>query len=366
MKKVVVGMSGGVDSSVAAYILKEQGYEVVGVTMQIWSPEGDSPEREGGCCSATAIEDAGKVAEYLGIEHRVITYRDAFEDRIISNFMSEYMAGRTPNPCVLCNRMVKWNALIEAADECGAEYVATGHYARIVKLPGGRYAVSTSATAEKDQTYALYNLTQEQLKRTLMPVGDYHKDEVRRIAENAGLITAHKPDSQDICFVDDGDYAGYILANSDYEDEPGNFVDLEGNILGRHKGIIHYTVGQRKGLGIAFGEPRFVVTIRPETNEVVLGRGDEVFSDELVAHNINYMGVESFESGQRALAKIRYSHRGSMCSIFPEGECVRVVFDEPVRAITPGQSIVFYDEDTVMAGGIIVGDKRFIKQVTNG
>lgn len=359
-KRVVVGMSGGVDSSVAAWLLKEQGYEVIGVTMQIWQSEEQAlMENEGGCCGLSAVEDARRVAAALDIPYYVMNFKDVFHDKVIAPFISAYRAGKTPNPCILCNRYVKWEALLNRSLEIGADYIATGHYARVRKLPNGRYAVANSATAAKDQTYALYSLTQEQLSRTLMPVGDYTKEQIRSIAERENLPVAHKPDSQEICFVTDQDYAGYIEKNSDYEPHPGCFVDLSGNVLGQHKGIIHYTVGQRKGLGIAFGHPMFVVSIRPETNEVVLGTGDEVFSDTLYATDINYMAESVFEQGERVLAKIRYSHAGDFCWLYPEAECVKCVFEKPQRAITPGQAVVFYKEGIVVGGGTIVTDGRF-------
>ena len=279
-KKVVVGMSGGVDSSVAAYLLKKQGYDVIGVTMQIWQDEDEfTQEKNGGCCGLSAVDDARRVADRLEIPYYVMNFKQEFKKNVMDYFTAEYLKGRTPNPCIACNRYVKWEALLDRSLAIGADYIATGHYARVEQLPNGRYAIKNSVTAEKDQTYALYNLTQAQLSRTLMPVGDYHKDEIRQIAEEIGLMVAHKKDSMEICFIPDDDYAGFIDKEcGKLVPPPGNFVSTDGKILGRHKGITHYTVGQRKGLGIALGYPVFVTEIRPETNEVVLGSNEDVFT----------------------------------------------------------------------------------------
>lgn len=354
-KTVCVGMSGGVDSSVAAYLLKEQGYNVIGVTMQIWQDESsDVISENGGCCGMTAVDDARRVAAQLEIPYYVMNFKDDFRKYVIDNFVSEYKRGRTPNPCIACNRYVKWESLLQRSLSIGGDYIATGHYARVLKLSNGRYTLGTAKGIEKDQTYALYNLTQEQLSKTLMPIGEYNKSEIRAIADKIGLQVANKPDSQDICFVPDGDYAGYLEREEGVIPVPGNFVDLNGNILGRHKGIINYTIGQRKGLGLSMGHPVFVVDIIPETNEVVIGNNEDTFSSEIIAENVNFMSVEKPSDGMRVIGKIRYAHKGAACRIYMQNEaCVRAVFDEPVRAATKGQAVVFYEDDYIVGGGTI-------------
>lgn len=355
-EKVVVGMSGGVDSSVAAYLLKEQGYDVIGVTMQIWEDEEQQrTEENGGCCGLSAVDDARRVADRLEIPYYVMNFKQEFQEKVVDYFVEEYLAGRTPNPCIACNRYVKWESLLKRSMEIGADYIATGHYARIAKLPNGRFAIRNSVTARKDQTYALYNLTQFQLAHTLMPIGEYEKDQVRRIAQEAGLPVAAKPDSQDICFVPDGDYAAFLKKKAG-ERMPGegDFVTRDGTVLGKHRGITHYTIGQRKGLGLSMGEPVFVSELRPKTNQVVVGEEPQVFKKELLCDHLNFMGMEDLKEPRRVWAKVRYAHKGQWCRIERQGrDLIRAEFEEPVRAITPGQAVVFYEGEYVLGGGII-------------
>jgi tRNA-specific 2-thiouridylase len=354
-KTVIVGMSGGVDSSVAAYLLKQQGYQVIGVTMQIWQEDTGSIE-DGGCCGLSAVEDARRVAQMLDIPYYVMNFRAEFQRKVIDYFVGEYLQGRTPNPCIACNRYVKWESLLHRGLEIGADAIATGHYAKMIQLPNKRYTVAVSDAVGKDQTYALYNLTQFQLSKTLMPLGNYDKSAIRTMAKEAGLPVAQKPDSQEICFVPDGDYAAFLERETKGAvPHPGNFVDQEGHILGRHKGITHYTVGQRKRLGLSFGYPVYVSEIRSLTNEVVIGRLEDIETKEVRCHQLNWMAIEELTSPTKVLAKIRYNHKGEMGTLTKEADgTVLCTFERPVRAAAPGQAIVFYEGDHVLGGGTIM------------
>ncbi len=355
--KVVVGMSGGVDSSVAAYLLKEQGYDVIGVTMQIWQEEeACTIERNGGCCGQSAAEDAGRVARMLEIPHYVMNFREIFREKVIDNFVSEYICGNTPNPCIRCNRFVKWEALLERSLQLGADYIATGHYAMVKRLPNGRFAVCKSVSTGKDQTYALYNLTQRQLAHTLMPVGAYEKTEIRGIAKDLGLPVADKPDSQEICFIPDNDYGAFLEKNTKTKIPPqGMFVDKQGNILGIHRGIHRYTVGQRKGLNISSDRPLYVCEIRPETNEIELGSNEDTYAAVVYCKDANHMAVTNFEDCRNITAKVRYGGKEQSCTVKYTGNNSMIcTFDEKVRAAAPGQAIVFYQNDIVLGGGTII------------
>jgi len=340
MKKIVVGLSGGVDSAVTAYLLKEQGYEVIGVTLCMH----ENAEKE--------VTDAAAVAARIGIRHRVVELKERFKETIVRYFTESYKKGETPNPSMVCNPLMKWTALLSVAEEEGAEGVATGHYAGVVRLLNGRYAIRCGASAAKDQAYVLYGLSQEQLSKTTMPLAVYEKEKIREIAAKIGLSVADKADSMEICFLPEGEaYTDYIVRAEGETPARGNFVDEDGTVLGTHQGIIYYTVGQRKGLGIAFGEPRYVKELLPETNEVVLSGNDALWSTTVYAREYKGMALEDLTDGMRLLAKIRYSHKGAMCTVYREGEVLRLVFDEPQRAATPGQAVVFYREEPVLLGG---------------
>lgn len=353
-QKIVVGLSGGVDSSVAAYLLKEEGYEVIGATMVHFNDNNLLPQE--GAAAGSIAKDAARVADFLGIRHYITDVCREFKENVVDYFIKEYISGRTPNPCVVCNRYIKWKAMMELGEKHGAYLMATGHYAQAARLPNGRYTLKCSAAASKDQTYALYGLSQEQLKRTRMPLGGYTKDQVREIAQRIGLPVAKKPDSMEICFIPDKDYAGFIRKNTGISVPEGNYVDASGNVLGKHKGIIHYTIGQRKGLNLAMGHPVFVTEIRPSTNEVVIGENKDVFSQALRCSKLNAMSVANFTDGMEVYAKIRYNHKGASAVLRKLGEDELLVeFKEPQRAVTPGQAVVFYQDGYVAGGGIIDG-----------
>ncbi|MCR4605258.1 MAG: tRNA 2-thiouridine(34) synthase MnmA [Eubacterium sp.] len=352
MSKVIVGMSGGVDSAVAAYLLQLAGYEVIGVTLKNWlAAEGESNR----CCE---IDDARMVCDRLGINYFVKNCFSEFENSVTKPFVESYMKGLTPNPCIECNKYVKWKKMLDAADDMQAEFIATGHYASVVQHDNGRFTVKKATHVKKDQTYMLYKLTQEQLSRTIMPLGRMSKDEVRNVAEKAGLPVANKPDSQEICFVSDDDYANYIEDHAETElPGEGDFVDEEGNLLGKHKGIIHYTIGQRKGLGIALGYPAFVKNIDVEKNQVVLSSNEALFEKTVICRDVNFLSIEDLQNREsiRCYAKIRYHHDPQIASVERiDGESIRISFDEPVRAVTPGQSAVFYDDDDCLIGGGVI------------
>ena len=351
-KRVLVAMSGGVDSSAAALLLQQQGYACDGAMLKLYSGE-----VEGTCCSADDADDARSVAYRLGMKFYVFNETERFARDVMDHFVAEYCAGHTPNPCIDCNRCLKFGALLERALVLGYDYLATGHYARVGYDPEtGLYRLLRGRDRRKDQSYVLYQLTQHQLSHLLLPVGEFDKPAIRESAREAGLLNADKADSQDICFVPDGDYAHFIEENSGRKIPEGNFVWEDGRVIGKHKGITHYTIGQRKGLGLAMGRPVVVTEIRPETGEVVIGEADAVFSTTLRANRLNWMSIPELDGERRFRAKIRYNHSGAMCTARMVGEDeVECVFDEPVRAVTPGQAVVFYDGEYVAGGGTIIG-----------
>lgn len=349
--KVVIAMSGGVDSSVAAARLKQAGYRVIGVTMQVW-PAGN---RFGGCCGIDAVEDAKRVAYQLSIPHYVMNFRDVFARKVIDDFCLEYRRGRTPNPCIRCNQHIKFDALLEKARGLGADFVATGHYAKIeLEESTGRYLLKKGVDRNKDQSYFLYTMTQGQLKATLFPVGDLTKAEVRQIAGELGLPVASKPESQEICFIPDNDYTEFIREYIPQAALPGPILDERGNSLGSHRGIMFYTIGQRKRLGLSAPEPQYVIAIQPEKNAIVVGPRERALGSELTAAEMNWIAGPESVTTRKIKARIRYRHREAEAAVTRlNGDTVYVKFTEPQMAITPGQAVVFYHGDAVVGGGTI-------------
>ena len=356
-KKVLIAMSGGVDSSVAAYLMKLQGYDCIGVTMKLFHNEDIGVSRTKTCCSLDDVEDARSVAYSLGIPYYVFNFKDDFRSQVINRFVSAYENGTTPNPCIDCNRYLKFERLYRRAKEIGYNTIVTGHYARIEK-ENGRYLLKKALDTSKDQSYVLYSMTQEQLAHTKFPLGEIKKSETRQIAEEQGFFNANKADSQDICFIPDGDYAGFIEHYTGKHYTHGDFISTDGQLLGRHKGIIHYTIGQRKGLGISSRSPLYVCAIEADSNKIVLGYNDDLFLKELDADNFNWIAFDTPPEKLRAKAKIRYSQKEQAVTVSTSNKSiVHIVFDEPQRAVTKGQAIVLYGGDTVLGGGVISNAK---------
>lgn len=351
--KVLVAMSGGVDSAVSAYIIK-QNHEAIGVTMRLHDDTDNLIYSENSCCSNQDIADAKSVCALVGIPHEVHDFGASFRECVINDFINCYKNGATPNPCIVCNRKIKFEQLLKIALERGYDAIATGHYARIEKGENGRYFLKKAVDLSKDQSYVLYSLTQEQLAHTIFPLGEMTKNDARELAESIGFVNARKHDSQDICFIPDGDYSTFIERITGETFDKGYFIDVNGNKLGTHNGIIKYTIGQRKGLGIALGEPMYVIDKNVQNNTVTLAKNSELFGNVLTATNINLISVDHIKAPMRVKAKIRYNQKEQPATVEQISENrIKVTFDEPQRAITKGQSVVLYDEDIVVGGGII-------------
>jgi tRNA-uridine 2-sulfurtransferase len=356
--RILVAMSGGIDSTVTAMLLQDQGYEIIGITMKTWDyATSGGDKKETGCCSLDSINDARQVAVEKGFHHFIVDIREEFGDYVIDNFVDEYLAGRTPNPCVLCNTHIKWEALLKRADSLGCDYIATGHYARIGQ-EDGRYFIKRAFDHNKDQSYVLWGLSQACLARSIFPLGEMTKPEVRQLAADYGYLElSKKPESYEICFVPDNDYRGFLkrrLPELADKVNGGLYVDKHGNILGKHEGYPFYTIGQRKGLGVAFGEPMFVSEIIPDTNTVVLGREDDLIRNTMMVGGVNLLKYDRIPDGMEALTKIRYRDAGTMSELTQlSDDTMQVSFLANVKGIAPGQSAVFYEDDDIIGGGII-------------
>lgn len=356
--KILVAMSGGIDSTITALMLHDQGYEVVGITMKTWDYASSGPtKKETGCCNLDSFNDARMAAVQHGFPHFILDIREEFGDFVIENFVDEYLAGRTPNPCVMCNTHIKWRALLKRADALGCDFIATGHYGNINKHENGRYYISRGIDETKDQSYVLWGLPQDLLRRTILPLGKYRKTEIRQMANDYGYPElAKKSESYEICFVPDNDYRGFLKRKVEGLEEKvagGNFIDKQGNVLGKHKGYPFYTIGQRKGLDVAFGKPVYVTAINPVENTVMLGDETDLENAEMMVSKINWMKYENITTGMEAITKIRYKDKGSLSNLYPDGNSLKVRFYEKVKSIAPGQSAVFYEGDDVIGGGII-------------